>query len=981
MSFSIVSALVLLMTLGQIFLKDGDFKRHFAPHEVREAVDLLRKSCRMIMDEEEIKALSPDTLMTIVKQGIARQETLVEKQVDAYCEKQSLEFKKLNGPDEIAPSCDRAEALVAIQDSLPKMASPLSEPLQIFSEFDIKDAVQLYDFLCSPEPVDLPPTRVSMPQVLELYNKTMSEALSVDLNAFNQPILPQSSLIYSADGREILGEVFGKEGRRSWVPLTRIPDVVKQAFISAEDKNFHHHNGVELRGVLRGFIRYIKDKEVVGGSTLTQQVVKNIVLSNEVTLERKVKEMVIANRLEKLVNKEKILEIYLNLINLGRNSWGIQTATENYFGDSKSVSELGLNEASFLAGVTHSPNSYEPEFQMEKIIERQQFVLREMKENGYVSEEDLQKVDPTSLPFIERKVLQSSYFHRAVEEDIKRRLDPVDAEQGGLFLFSTQIPAIQKAMEKALQEKLYQYELSHGKIKWTGPLGNMIKKDPQDMDIFEIASFHDQNFWLERLERFKALYQDVHWPVAVVLDINRDQILIGLKNSAGEAITTELYQNYKTRWGKEAIGSLRMGDVIFVGENKKNYALRVPPTVQGAAIAMEAKTGRVIALTGGFSFHQSELNRAIHSYRQPGSSVKPFTYLAALNQGLQPDQVLPNASIRLDPIYLPGERKIRRFMKCNAWSVRNYSNSGPSHMTMRRALETSSNRVTAHLLKAIWPSDPEMSLNYIREIFMDFGIYEKPQECYPVILGSDETNLLKLAAAYAAIANGGTLVEPHFLDEKRNAGLLKLIPQQKRIFSVDEISLFQVKNILSGAVTRGTGTALKSFSGKVAGKTGTSTSHNDAWFMGFSNDLVVGVWMGYDNGSGEKAVLKGGTGGGLAAPVAKEIFEEAFKYYPPSSILDNPPAGMSLYDVGGYIESFRGNSYSGVRYDIQPETPRISDSEWNDRGFYFDDDLNYEDPDEIEVRNYERNPQSRERRRQISPEADRAIREGSGGLY
>lgn len=303
-------------------------------------------------------------------------------------------------------------------------------------------------------------------------------------------------------------------------------------------------------------------------------------------------------------------------------------------------------------------------------------------------------------------------------------------------------------------------------------------------------------------------------------------------------------------------------------------------------------------------------------------------------------------------------------------------------MTLRRALETSNNRVTAHLLKVMWPSDPEMSLNMVRDIYADYGIYDNPQECYPVILGSQETNLMKLAAAYAAIANGGTLVEPHFLDVKRNAGLLKVEPQLKPIYSADQISAYQLKNILSGAVTRGTGSALRQYSGQVAGKTGTSSSYNDAWFMGFSNDIVVGVWIGYDNGDGDKANLGGGgTGGSLAAPVAKAVFDEAFKFYPPTPILNNPPAGVKLYDLGGFAEAFRGEYRDGIYREVHSPS---SQTDWNNHGFFFDEDPIYQDPDEIQDQgrgsNFNRNNNG-DRRSTISPEADRAIRNGQGGLY
>lgn len=973
MSFSITAALALLMTLGQIFLNNGEFKTRFEPHETAEAISLLRSSCRMVMADDDIKSMNPEALLTLVKAGIQRQNQKIEKAVASYCEEKTLEFRKLN-PGEEAPNCNKDEALAAIQEKLPKMVSPISEPLQIFTDFDINDAIQMYDFLCAQNPSDEVPTKLNLSEVLDFYNRAMSDSLSVDLNQFNQPVLPRASLIYSGDGKQLIGEVFQNEGRRHWVPLNQIPEVVRHAFISAEDKNFYSHSGVELRGVLRGFLRYIKDKTIVGGSTLTQQVVKNLVLSSDVTLERKVKEMIIATRLEKLVSKDKILEIYLNLINLGRHSWGIQTATESYFGTETFVSQLGLNEASFLAGVTHSPNRYEPEFNFDRIVSRQKFVLREMKENGYITEEQQTTTNPADLKFVKRKVLQSSYFHRSVEEDINKRLDPYDAKHGGLYLFSTQIPSVQAAMEKALQERLFQFELKKGRLKWSGALGNLLPKAESELKVSDWAEFQNPRFWTTQLKKFKTLYSDIHWEMAVVLDKGQNgKIQMGYVNSEGKPQFAPLYTKYKTKWASQALRELKNGDVIFVTPLKDSVALRVQPQVQGAAIAMEAKTGKVLAVSGGFSFHDSELNRATHSMRQPGSTVKPFTYLAAFNQGIQPNQVLRNSSIRFPPIYLAGEKKIRRNMKCNSWSVSNYSSGGASQMTVRRALETSNNRATAHLLKSISSYDPEYSLNLVKDIFVDFGVYEKPQDCYPVILGSGETSLVKMAAAYAAIANGGTLVEPHFLDESLNAGLVKKSPKARQIYTVDPVALFQVKNVLKGAVERGTGFALREYAGLVAGKTGTSSDYNDAWFMGFSNDIVVGIWVGYDNASseGKRGLGSGGTGGSVAAPIAKEIFEEAFKFYPPTQLLDQVPAGVKLYTENGYQEAFR-DGYSPSFYNnnsMYTEYEAEDDSTYGD-SFYFPEDSSSD-----------LDPYEEQRNKIKSEKARRAVERGQGGLY
>ena len=681
------------------------------------------------------------------------------------------------------------------------------------------------------------------------------------------------------------------------------------------------------------------------------------------------KEMIVATRLEKTLSKDKILEIYLNLINLGRNSWGVQKATENYFPD-KFVGDLGLNEASFLAGVTHSPNRYEPEYNMDKIASRQKFVLREMRQNGYITEEQEASIDPWNLKFSSRQVAKSSYFKQAVKEDLIKRLGEEEADKGGLFVFSTQRPTLQAALERGLQDRLYAFEDEKGRLKWNGPLGNLINKKFSDLTVEEQAIFADERNWSEKLVRFRSLYQDVQWPVATVINRDGQGVLMGVLNLDGSTDFKYLRAS-KSGWAAEAYNTLIVGDVVFVKDQDKKVVLRTIPKVQAAGVVIEAKTGRVLALSGGFSYHDSQLNRAIHSIRQPGSTVKPFTYLAALNQGRQPDQTYPNAPVYFEPIHLPGEKKIRRFRKCNAWSPSNYSSGGASYMTMRRGLETSNNRVTARVLKSVSPGDDELSLEYVRGIFTDFGVYDNPGDCYPVILGSQETNVLRMATAYAAIANGGTLIEPHFLDTEANQGLLKNLPSTHPIYSVDAVSLYQLKNILAGAVERGTGYALRDFTGYVAGKTGTSTSYNDAWFMGFSNDIVVGVWVGYDNGSeSAKKNLLGtaGTGGSLAAPIAKEVFEEAFKIYPKTPLINNPPPGVRLYRMDNVVEAIR-EGY-GPRYGGQED--------WNSAPQYSNGINNYE---VLRPPTYEEDGSAERRRRSQKQRAEEAINNGQGGLF
>ncbi len=1001
MSFSIASALALLLTLGQIFLMDGQFQKLDPRYDRDKAITQLRNACHMIMEQDVIKVMNPQQIIADQKSGTVYQQEQVEKELKGLCLKEKIDYIKTHGKGSKPPECDMdalKEKLLAEKGQSSKGA--LDGGLEVFKDFTMTDAIALYDYLCAPNPTDSIPEKLDLDKVLAIFNSSVDEAVNADLSKLSEPSLPQSSLIYSLDGTEELGEIYSKENRRTWVPLNQIPDVVKQAFLSAEDKNFYSHKGVELKGVLNGFLRFIEKGVVIGGSTLTQQVVKNVILSSDISLERKIKEMMIASRVEKSYSKDEILEVYLNLINLGRNSWGLQKATENYFGD-KYVSDLGLKEAVFFAGITHGPNLYEPDLYMTRIQKRVPYVLKEMRENGYITKEQEESVDPTTLKFTPRKVVHSSYFHQSIQTELEERLGKDAANKGGFYLFSTQIPSMQKALEKGLQQQLYDFEEGKGRLKWKEPLGNLINRDFNDLTLEEQAIFADERQWSKRLLNFRSLYQDVQWPIAVVLNKDSDGTLMGILKLDG---TTDFKNLHHSRqgWADQAYRSLKIGDVVFVDFNDNTVSLRTFPTVQAAAVVMEAKTGRVLALTGGFSFHQSELNRALHSIRQPGSTVKPFTYLSALTRGIQPDQIIANAPVYFDPIHIPGERKIRRFRKCNAWSVRNYSSGGPASMSLRRGLETSNNRVTARILKLTEPGNHELGLEYVRNIFQDFGIYDQPEDCYPIILGSQETNVVRMARAYAAIANGGTLVEPHYLDTEKNSGLIQKAPESRPIFSVDPVALFQLKNILGGVVERGTATVLKEYAGYVAGKTGTSTSYNDAWFVGFSNDIVVSVWVGYDNGNenGKKRILGGGgTGGGLAAPIAKGVFEESFKIYPKTSLLSNPPPGVRLYRENGIIESYRDGYAPGraqewdPRYDenlvSELEAPRLeltSPFESDPRDFNGDFNRNFDDGNDLgqpprSLRRNEPRQSPRNTKKRKKSRAKIAIENGRGGLY
>lgn len=890
MSFSISAALTVLLTLGQAFLNDGQFVREFSFEQKQEVVQQLRNSCQLIMQDDNLKSIAP-VMVQVMRNGLERYERKKQQAIESYCS-ESAQAARNEGQEE-APLCDEQRALEVFEEENAEEIAGLAKELEIFQDFDVRDALDLYDSLCvagSEKPL---PAKINIYEVIRMYNRLAGEALSEDLSSFQNYQLPQSSFVYAADGQNIIGEFFGNEGRRTWVPLSEIPPLLRQAFISAEDKNFPTHKGLDQSGILRGLVKHFQSGKTEGGSTITQQVIKNTVTGNEISLDRKIKEMILAVRLEKeLQNKDKILEVYLNLIYLGRNSWGLKMASQNYFGKSlNSLSELNLGQIAFLAGITHKPNFYEPDRSTQDIPARQKYVLGRLLEDGHITQEQMDQALNEPLGFIEKQPIKTSYFQHAVKADVHARVKPELQSRGGNNYYSTQVPAVQKVTEASLQEQLAVYEMSNNRVEWKGPLRSLVL----DRDNIPSDWSMPAEEWSTRLKVISSQYQDIHWQVAAILKISSSGIEIGLNSDEGPKTSTLAIGDVGSAWAGRVRPELRVGDVVFVVPFKERFALRVPPQVQGAAVVMEAKTGKVVALSGGFSVHFTEYNRGLNALRQPGSTLKPFTYLAALQVGLQPDTIVPN-----DPIYFPKVEK-----RCNAWRPRNYSSGGADQMSLRRGLETSNNRVTARLVKGINPADPVAALNFIREITADFGIYEDPYDCFPFILGSDETNLVRLASAYAVIANGGIYVEPHFLDEEKNSSSLLQLPERRAVKTVDAVSLFQLRHILTGVVESGTATRLKSLNGQngelfVGGKTGTSSDYNDAWFVGFSDKLVIAVWVGYD----QRRSL-GSTGGSLAAPVAKSVFEKAFEYYPPVDLKANPPVGVETFQAGNQLESYR----------------------------------------------------------------------------
>ena len=714
--------------------------------------------------------------------------------------------------------------------------------------------------------------------------------------------LPVMTRIHVGDG-QLLAE-FATE-KRVFVPLTAVPPRVIQAFLAAEDKNFYRHMGLDPLGILRAVLTnikyYGKSRRKVGASTITQQVTKNFLLTNKRSWTRKIKEAILAIRIERVLSKDRILELYLNKIYLGLGSYGIAAAALNYF--NKSLNELSLEEIAYLAALPKAPNNYHPIKNRVAAKSRRDWVLIRMHEEGFISLEELDIASKQPINIFSRpstEFVSAPYFAEEVRKELVSRYGSSELYKNGLSVRTTLDLSLQGIADQALRAGLQSYDRRHG---WRGAFH---KLEPETA----LSSEKDWIKAIKSVERPKGL---LNWLVAVVISTDPKFAYIGLENgNYGRIALKELLWAKKSK-KKQVKGAkilqpsdvLRRGDIVAVEKlQQKNdilgkdnyYGLRQIPEVDGALIAMDPHTGRVLALSGGYSNQRSKFNRATQAQRQPGSAFKPFVYLAAIKAGKTPSTLILDAPFVIDQG--PGLPK---------WRPANYTKKfyGPS--TMRLGIEKSKNLMTVRLAQAI-------GMDRIAETADVFGIAGNLPRTLAASLGATETTLMKITNAYAMLVNGGKKIKPTFIDRIQNRHGLTVFKHDKRPCEgckveswrnnlvphlpdvrqqiTDAVSAYQVVSMLEGAVERGTGKKVKSVGKPLAGKTGTTNQERDTWFIGFSPDLAVGVYVGFDNPS---PLGKRETGSSVAAPIFRDFMSRALKNKP--AIPFRIPSGVRLVRV------------------------------------------------------------------------------------
>jgi penicillin-binding protein 1A len=773
----------------------------------------------------------------------------------------------------------------------------------VFHGINFADLNAAYHQFCKNESLDKPV--VDLGQVINFFNNAAADL--PDPTQLKDKKLPGMSEVLDAKGQSY-ADVFQPGNRRIWMPLADIPDSVQKAFIAAEDRRFYQHHGIDERGIIRAFIGNLANPgRPEGGSTITQQVVKNLLVGEDVTYQRKIREMFVASRLESTLSKNDILQLYLNSAYLGRGSWGVEMAARSYFG--KSAKDLTLGEGAMLAGLLKGPSFYNPDRNPARARERLAYVLGRMKDDGYITADEKDKaLSPPKLVVFERPHRDSGFdFVDYLGREAKS--DGVTSLTASSYTVHSTINAdLQRQTEAALQEGLAHYEISTGRARFRGAEAN-IADAVQKLTAAKLA---DKPAWQQALLAAHLPLYDVHWTPAVVMDKGGKKgdgaIRVGLPD--GRIVPLTAFSGDVRR-------QLNVYDVIYVKviepkapppapvpapaqspkPNTKPVAaaekakplptahaeLRVRPTVQGAALVLENKTGRILAMAGSFSYPLSQLNRTWQTQRQPGSAMKPLTYLTALQRGLQPNTLVLNDPITLAPIGSGGSVDIVSpyAREEDYWSPRNANFGSGGLYTLRRGLEHSVNVVTAHLLDGAIDADPERSLDAVCATAIAARIYTDCVHYYPFVLGAQPVRMIDLAAFYAAVANEGTRPQPHAIDSIEQNGqsvyAYPRVPLFLRIGAADQASFYQLKTMLQGVVARGTARAMSSLSPYVAGKTGTTENSVDGWFVGFTNDVTIAVWVGYDNGDRKRRSLGPSEDGAkVALPIFQPIIESVW---------------------------------------------------------------------------------------------------------
>lgn len=762
------------------------------------------------------------------------------------------------------------------------------------------------------------------------------------LEIYDPPVVTR---LYANDGR--LFHEYAKE-KRVFLPIREIPQHIINTFLSAEDKNFYNHQGIDTFSILRAFISNIRHfsqgRRPRGASTITQQVAKNFLVGNEVSFTRKIKEAILAFRLEKTFTKDKILELYLNEIYLG-GAYGIGAAAVHYF--NKSLDELTIAEAAYLAALPKAPHSYHPIRHTEKAIARRNWVIERMVENGVITSAEGLKAQKEPLKTVlhdtKEDVVTADFFAEDVRRDLVQRFGLNELYKGGLTVKTTLDPRLQSIADKILRQALIRYDRRYG---WRGPFANL---SPEN--------------WQETLKKFPKPRGLSPFLLSIVLEVKPAEVIIGLKNgSRGKIPLKELLwarQHQITKENHPYVGAvikkcsdvLKVGDIIAVLPLKDGlFSLQQIPDVGAALVAMDPHTGKVLALVGGYSFEISEFNRATQALRQPGSTFKVFPYLLALEKGLSPATSIMDEPVEIDIGWGLGK-----------WTPKNISKKFYGKVTLRRSLEHSFNASTVQLAKAFGIED-------IIDCAIRLGVYDTLPSQWAMVLGCGETTLLKLTTAFGIIANGGKKITPIFISriqDRRGKTLYKsdlrtpppslfgqdapplLEDQRERI--IDPASTYQLTSMLEGVIERGSAKKARVQGYPMAGKSGTSSDFRDAWFIGFTPHLVVGIFMGFDSG---KSLGNNETGGELVAPIFGSFMKEALKGQPPAPF--KRPSGLkfkkvnaqtgepaSPHDKNVIIESFKpglepqpGEPPLIIGRTSLPLNLKASQSPSLDRGFF-----------------------------------------------
>ncbi|WP_421848772.1 penicillin-binding protein 1A [Oricola sp.] len=770
---------------------------------------------------------------------------------------------------------------------------------------------------------------------------------------------PVTTRFYSSDG-QLMGE-FARQ-RRLYLPIQAVPDRVKAAFLSAEDKNFYSHQGVDFLALVRAMITNLENftsgRRLVGASTITQQVAKNFLLTNDRTVDRKIREAILSFRIEQAYSKDRILELYLNEIFFGSGAYGIAGAALTYFG--KSVNELSIHEAAYLAALPKAPSNYHPFDDTEAALSRRNWIIDRMVENGYVAQEEAAAAKEKPLGVNFRRsgayVFAAEYFTEEVRKEIIERYGDDALYEGGLSVRTTLDPGLQVIARRALHNGLISYDRKRG---YRGP----------------VATISPDGDWGLALAEVDRMSDVPEWRLAVVLAAGEDSAELGLQPArelSGEvkpdrdivrlpraAAEWAFLRNNDGRTSKVKTLDkvLAPGDVVYVAEvGEDGYELQQVPAVSGALVSMDPNTGRVLAMAGGFSYSQSQFNRATQAYRQPGSSFKPFVYAAALDNGYTPASVVMDAPIS---IVSGGE----------VWEPKNYGGGFAGPSTLRLGIEKSRNLMTVRLAQ-------DMGMNLVAEYAERFGVYDDMNPVLAMSLGSGETTVLRMVSAYSVMANGGRAIQPSLIDRVQDRYGRTVYKHDQRVCEgcsapqwygqeepelidnrdqvLDPMTAFQITSMMEGVVQRGTATSLRDLGRPIAGKTGTTNEEKDAWFIGFTPNMVTGVYIGFDQ---PKPMGRGSTGGQLAAPVFKEYMANALGDAPLADF--RLPQGMLVVEIDRAtgMRAFEGDT---ILEAFKPGTGPA---------------------DSYQVIGIETVAIQAEEQRRISPRAQEAIQSGRGGLF